>query len=350
MSWIQKTYSTLQTWVFKKKLLQFSSNFERDPQSCFYCPELCRFSCPVSETLRSDTVTPRGKMSLLHLSERGFSNVTGSDTERLWFLEQCTGCGLCTEHCLHEVDVASNLRNARQEQFSRESNFDIKSLIQKLEKLSGVVFFVEPSRATWWNKNHSVLNRIDEALQESAVVDLQLPHSEWSWGLLSQNQILELSKALKYCRRIWVESPEDGLFLSSALKSCGLQAEVRLLWQRFFADYASLEQPPGVLFHESYHLTRLLPRIGVSIPMYERGILPFHHGWKVQDCGGEGFYRFAHRKVADEMAKRFLVSSTMDGRKIDRIVCQNLSCLEHLSENTEIPIKYWLDELLGACL
>ena len=88
MNWIQKTYLTLKTWVFKKKLLQFSGRYPRDPQACFYCPEMCRFSCDVAEALRADTVTPRGKMSLLHLINQGHSitDIAGNSEQMLWYL------------------------------------------------------------------------------------------------------------------------------------------------------------------------------------------------------------------------------------------------------------------------
>src|SRR5262245_45637674 len=132
MSLIQKISSTLgisgfksslRSWIFKKKLLKFSGRFRWEPEACFYCPEMCRFSCPVAETLRDNTVTPRGKMSLLHLAERGFSaeRVAGSESQRLWFLDQCTGCGRCTEYCVYENDVATHLRQARAEHFARET-------------------------------------------------------------------------------------------------------------------------------------------------------------------------------------------------------------------------------------
>ena len=123
MSLIEKISSTLRTWVFKHKLLKFSGRFRPEPEACFYCPEMCRFACPVAEALRDNTVTPRGKMSLLHLTERGFSDkeIAGSSQQRLWFLEQCSGCGRCTEYCVYENAVAANLGLARTQYFEQEA-------------------------------------------------------------------------------------------------------------------------------------------------------------------------------------------------------------------------------------
>ena len=67
MSLIATISSTLKTWVFKKKASGGSASSlpAGALEACYYCPEMCRFACPVAETLRDNTVTPRGKMSLL---------------------------------------------------------------------------------------------------------------------------------------------------------------------------------------------------------------------------------------------------------------------------------------------
>lgn len=80
--------------------------------TCAYCPEMCRFVCPVSNATCKQTHTPSGKMSLLHLQRtgaRGFDEAAGAA------LFACTGCGRCTASCRHSVDVAAALLEARAE-------------------------------------------------------------------------------------------------------------------------------------------------------------------------------------------------------------------------------------------
>lgn len=347
MKLIQSISSTLRTWIFKKKLLKFSDRYRMDPQACFYCPEMCRFSCPVAETLRTNTVTPRGKMSLLHLAERGVpvEQVAGSEAEREWFLEQCTGCGRCTEYCVYEIDVASNLRAERAKRMSVGSPAAkaVVKCVDELKGLSGTVLLCEPGRADWWRSNGKLLEKLGVRTVSEAV----LPHREWSWGKLSDAEVEEIGEALSGCSQIWAESPEAGWFLAKAVREEreALKAEVRVVWQRLFTEFAGLELGADVSVHESYHLTRLFPRLGISIPMYERGLLPFHSGWNVIDCGGEGFYPHAHPEHAREMGVRFLHDLRKDGRNVERIICQSLSCVEHLKALTESKVTYWLDEL-----
>jgi hypothetical protein len=352
MRLIQSISSTLRTWVFKKKLLRFSERFSRDPQACFYCPEMCRFSCPTAETLKSNTVTPRGKMSLLHLSERGYSDahVAGSSARREWFLEQCTGCGRCTEFCVHEVDVASNLRDARKAHFAAEgaSLAEASTRLRELAPLhglKGIVLLCEPGRLEWWKSRPALL----EELGVREVADAALPHREWAWGKLGDEEADAVGEALSGCSQLWVESPEAAWFLARGVKHEreALRAEVRLVWQKFFHLLATSELGPDAVFHESFHLSRQFPRLGYSIPMYEKGFMPFHGGWNAWDCGGESFYPVAHPGPAKELGRRFLEDLEKDGRRIGRIVCQSLSCAAHLRELTGAAVTYWLDEVGG---
>lgn len=336
MNLIQNISSTLKTWVFKKKLLKFSSRFVRDPQACFYCPEMCRFSCPVAETLRTNTVTPRGKMSLLHLSERGFAveRVTGDAEQRQWFLEQCSGCGRCTEFCVHEVDVASNLRSERAKYFNASDTDN--ELLGHLAALSGEVVLAEPE---------SVEKLRAAGLQN--VVAFALPYRNWQWGKLDAQQSRKIGNALARCSVIWVESPEAAWFLAKAVKEeqKAIKAQIRLLWQRYFTAMLELELGPSVVVHESFHLSRLLPRLGYSVPMYEKGFMPQHSGWNTIDCGGESFFVEAHPATAKDMGLRFLEDLAKDGRRIEKIVCQARGCMVHLRGLTNAKVTYWLDEL-----
>lgn len=76
---------------------------------CAYCPKMCRFSCPVAEADARETLTPWGKMSAPFLALRGTLPLEAA-FETSW---GCTGCGHCTEYCLHGNDVPAALAGLR---------------------------------------------------------------------------------------------------------------------------------------------------------------------------------------------------------------------------------------------
>lgn len=353
MNWTLNIFSTLKTWVFKKKLLKFSDRYRADTQACFYCPEMCRFSCPTAETLRANTVTPRGKVSIVHWLERGESaeKIAGSKEQALWFLEQCTGCGRCTEYCLYENDVAGILREARrgvyQESEDRSQKPGARGLgfgderletrDESLEFRDKKVLVCESGRAQWWKARTALLERLGVV----EVLEWSGPHREWLQGTVSNEAALEFLAPYLVAAELCFESPEVAWFFVSVVEE-KKRPRVRLVWQEFFADFLRLELRPEQSFHESYHLSRLLPRVGVSVPMYERGLLPQHSGWNTIDCGGEGWYKTKHPEHAALMRERFLADLRGDGRTVDEIVCQSLDCLEHLSKDG-LKATYWLD-------
>lgn len=94
---------------------------------CTYCPKLCRHTCPVAHAESRETYTPQTKMATmrrLRLREgepprpwpspdgalKGQRNVV--ETEPLY---ACTGCGACTEACLHGIEVGPSLFRGRDE-------------------------------------------------------------------------------------------------------------------------------------------------------------------------------------------------------------------------------------------
>lgn len=354
MNWIQNISSTLKTWVFKNKLLKFSSRYNRDPLACFYCPEMCRFSCPVAETLRNDAVTPRAKMSMLHVRERALiekksidsiEDRIGPESDQLWILDQCTGCGRCTEYCIYEIDVASQLRNERGKFFA-EAHWQNKKDFNGTSNLSGNVLLVDKGRCDWWKKNEQFLR----LMNVDGVEELMIPNIEWAHGELSTVQLEKFASLYRNVRELWVESPEVAwFFLQGLQKETNLfRGKVRSIWQVLYSHATKLQLGPHDVFHESWHLGRLLPRHDFSVPMLQKGMMPFHSGWNVLDCGGEGHYKHFHAKSADMMAHRFLDDLCKDGRQVKRILCQSQSCVAHLQKaidnhGLEAKVVYWLD-------
>lgn len=78
---------------------------------CAFCPKMCRSACPVSEAEGRDTVTPWGKMSLVHLARTGQASLGDKGVQTA--IEGCTGCGACVEKCAHGNPVSETLFSAR---------------------------------------------------------------------------------------------------------------------------------------------------------------------------------------------------------------------------------------------
>jgi Fe-S oxidoreductase len=79
---------------------------------CTYCPKLCRHTCPVSNAAATETLVPQAKMAGMRRLRlrQGDRNVIESEP-----LYGCTGCGACTEFCLHGVEVGPALFRGRDE-------------------------------------------------------------------------------------------------------------------------------------------------------------------------------------------------------------------------------------------
>lgn len=76
---------------------------------CTYCPNLCRHVCPVSNAVPREPLIPRAKVAALGRLRRS----EREPAEAYEPLYACTGCGACTEVCLHHVEPAAVLRAGR---------------------------------------------------------------------------------------------------------------------------------------------------------------------------------------------------------------------------------------------
>lgn len=78
--------------------------------ACAFCPNLCLHACPVTTATGRTTEAPWALMTLTRWIATGDS-AASPDVRRA--LGACTGCGACTEACLHHVPVAATLQRAR---------------------------------------------------------------------------------------------------------------------------------------------------------------------------------------------------------------------------------------------
>ncbi|HCW51071.1 MAG TPA: hypothetical protein DGR79_03240 [Clostridiales bacterium] len=77
---------------------------------CALCPNMCRFLCPVAAADKVETVTPRGKATLVLALERG-RVPWGPEAAEVAY--RCAGCRVCREWCPSDVDLPEMLDGLR---------------------------------------------------------------------------------------------------------------------------------------------------------------------------------------------------------------------------------------------
>lgn len=92
------------------------NDYRKEIEYCAYCPKLCRFACPVAEAEQRETVTPTGKMTLLHLLRMGALDWSRDIVEPIY---HCTGCLISNTFCEHKIDVFPPFVAAREEAVRR---------------------------------------------------------------------------------------------------------------------------------------------------------------------------------------------------------------------------------------
>ena len=88
----------------------------REYAFCAYCPKVCRFACPVSDSTKTETTSTQGKMSAAHLV---VTHQRPLDEGAAKALHACTGCMRCTEFCKHHNQPANALFAARGEAIAK---------------------------------------------------------------------------------------------------------------------------------------------------------------------------------------------------------------------------------------
>ncbi len=78
---------------------------------CAFCPKVCRFACPVSESTHSETTSTWGKMTEAFLATTAQRPLEEGGAKALY---ACTGCMRCRSFCHHQNEVGYALFSARQ--------------------------------------------------------------------------------------------------------------------------------------------------------------------------------------------------------------------------------------------
>ncbi len=99
---------------------------------CAYCPKVCRFACPVSESTHNESTSTWGKMTQAFLAtekEKPAGEAAGNP------LYACTGCMRCRSFCKHENEVGLALFSARQQPLEQgKAPPGARSTVESFEK------------------------------------------------------------------------------------------------------------------------------------------------------------------------------------------------------------------------
>lgn len=77
-------------------------DLETQMRLCALCPNMCRAQCPVAAVEKAETVTPRGRATLLLAIARGDEPLSAETAEVFY---RCAACAACLEACPSHVDV-----------------------------------------------------------------------------------------------------------------------------------------------------------------------------------------------------------------------------------------------------
>lgn len=100
-------------------------------EHCTFCPRLCSHTCPVSLTSAREALTPQAKMSFYAARKLGplrFAEPAAAAepeaARRPLPIYACTGCGACTTACVHKVEPAHALMQARSDAEQADAGVD----------------------------------------------------------------------------------------------------------------------------------------------------------------------------------------------------------------------------------
>jgi len=312
---IRKTVSTHLKWASKKAihhfLLKFPSQDQGGTLACTYCPEMCRFSCPVAVATGNDAVTPRGMVSLLY-KERRWPNQASAGQDP-WPLFSCTGCGRCTDYCVHKVPVSEILEEGRKE-FGWSAAQDFAQILL--------------------GKDGEALDPAGDHLRELGFVEEA--ESRRKKYLESSPRMDEPKILFEVCRESNGGDSEDRpvLFWESALNHLSAEDSERIRTRLSGKKWLMVESPwlsrRLGRFADVERWADSLSRTGVEI------VRPFHRGRDCIDSGGESVFRYLFEKEAREMAREVW---NRDAHRADGVLCFSPRSVQHLQESLEgVPV------------
>ncbi len=332
---------------------------------CTWCPSLCRHACPVATIEGDDTLSPWGLMSSLEHAARGRMRGAGELARRLY---ACTGCGGCTEACVHRVDVAGEVFAARARNVARGRIAFERPRFRREEPpgdsfwTSGIGRVVRTKRepqvllvpghrsllddATAVRILLGLCERIDQgelSLGDASLLDLG--YDLWAGGMTLEfrSRAHSVRRILDASELVVVMSAEGLHLLRTLYVEHGFPLRADVLHVSEFLGpllHGKLIAPVGgrVGLHASCHLSRHLGISDLPLQILERcvasPIVELRDGeLETFCCGGTGCLPLTHPETSAAMADEVIERATARG--IDRLVTFASECVAPLAAAAE---------------
>jgi Fe-S oxidoreductase len=353
---------------------------ERAARLCSYCAKLCRHTCPLSNVLGSETLTPQMKMEIFDLLRH---NTLGWSSDLAAVFFACTGCGLCQQICEHDNDVEGALWAARAEALRRKQAPAAIAAVpeqfrRREERLTAALRAC--ARAEWFDAAARILylpgcdtlsttpDRVDNAFAVFRALDVSVTLSErplacvgyplWAAGApdaarLVAERVIDL---IRDYEQIVLGCAACTYTLRRTLPAAGFALNGRVLHLSEFLSEHSAQLPvrrrrPEAYYHDPCYLGRHL-----SIYDEPRAVLDrcvdfrrefFHARERSECCGGGGLVPLTYPAVTAGQAKKRLAEPSLHG--VDLVVTACSGCTRTLqAARTDIDVLDLVDLVAWA--
>ena len=340
---------------------------KRETEYCTFCPKMCRFVCPTGIAESRETVTPTGKQTLLYLVQK---DSVALDIESASIFYQCTGCGLCTEFCDHDIEVYPVMESARADAVKAGVIIPAAQLVLNNFKQYGnaygnllpgytakagsrilnsaQIFYVpDPSAIA---KNSSSIDSVLTVLNRLEADNVAL----WPGPMLSTGyELLTLgfheefarhaaafAKIAASARTLIFASPHDAMTVLGSYPEHGIKLEAEVLTETQWLVKLLAAKAPApkktsrVLYHDSCAMGRGLQQYDEPREIISRvnGTAPLEFAWNREQskcCGWGGGYAFTAPESASKVARLRMEEATE--QPFDEIVTASPSCAGQLA-------------------
>ena len=317
--------------------------FVKELEYCTYCPKMCRHVCPVSNALGNESLIPQAKMELFNMLRR---RAVPWELDYVLPMYGCTGCGLCTKFCVHEVDVASalmagraegellGLRHPSLERLSEDFRSRNALLQEKLHSEFSSHLFAEEAQVGFMPGAEAIDHDIDSVRAAFTVFDslnlnfIRLVEGPlvwsgahfWTAGQVDAARFMaqDIIKTLKRFKTLITSCPTCAWLLREKLPAEGFHHETEVLHITEYL-YVHTERldirrtRPAAFYQDPCHLGRHLGAYDPPRKLLSRCVDSMHEFFysreEAECCGGGGLIPTTFPAAAEGQAQRRLAEA-----------------------------------------
>ncbi len=338
---------------------------------CTYCPKLCRHACPVSSATALETLVPQNKMMVMrHLAVEPVEDATA--------LYGCTGCGACTEACVHGIDVAGALFSGRRDleergrgdaalrdlpvEFAKSSQAlarQVREVVPLLKRPAEaqVAFFPGCAGA----KSATAMLTLAQRIGAGYLAVADLSHGCAGYPLYAAGRFSEfavhahqLARDLEGFGRVVVHCPACAYVMKHEYASFGVKlhptVEHTVEFLESFAERLPITQPRrSAFYHDPCYLGRQLGLHQAPRRLASRAVQTLHEFSRARSesecCGGGGLMPKTMPEAAKAMAEERL--REVKQAACDLIVTASSMCQSQLARDG-VAVVDLIDLLVAA--